>query len=95
MAGAMRKVGEYLGLVEQADYDDDFDDEPSTPVPVKREPDRRPAVVRPTTVSNIEEHRRGERHTEYGRGPVVRAELRPLPHRDGHPPHVQRRPHGR
>lgn len=61
MAGAMRKVGEYLGLVEQADFDDDYDDEPSTPVPVKREPDRRPAVVRPTTVSNIEEHRRGER----------------------------------
>ena len=68
MAGAMRKVGEYLGLVEQADYDDDFDEEISTPVPVKRDPDRRPAVVRPTTVSNIEEHRRGERHTEYGRG---------------------------
>jgi cell division inhibitor SepF len=60
MAGAMRKVGEYLGLVEQADFDDDFDDEPSMPVPVKRErdPERRPAVVRPTTVSNIEEHRR-------------------------------------
>jgi cell division inhibitor SepF len=63
----MRKVGEYLGLVEQADFDDDFDEETSTPVPVKREPDRRPAVVRPTTVSNIEEHRRGERSTEYGR----------------------------
>lgn len=61
MAGAMRKVGEYLGLVEQADFDDDFDDEPSMPVPVKREPERRPAVVRPTTVSNIEEHRRAPR----------------------------------
>ena len=68
MAGAMRKVGEYLGLVEQADFDDDFDEETSTPVPVKREPDRRPAVVRPTTVSNIEEHRRGERHDEHRRG---------------------------
>ena len=66
MAGAMRKVGEYLGLVEQADFDDDFDDEVSTPVPVKRErePDRRPAVVRPTTVSNIEEHRRPERRDD-------------------------------
>ena len=66
MAGAMRKVGEYLGLVEQADFDDDFDDEVSTPVPVKRErePERRPAVVRPTTVSNIEEHRRPERHED-------------------------------
>lgn len=68
MAGAMRKVGEYLGLVEQADYDDDYDEEISTPVPVKREPERRPAVVRPTTVSSIEDHRRGERSTEYGRG---------------------------
>jgi len=67
MAGAMRKVGEYLGLVEQADFDDDFDEEISTPVPVKREPERRPAVVRPTTVSSIEDHRRGERNTEYGR----------------------------
>jgi cell division inhibitor SepF len=54
----MRKVGEYLGLVEQADFDDDFDDEPSMPVPVKREPERRPAVIRPTTVSSLEEHRR-------------------------------------
>lgn len=62
MAGAMRKVGEYLGLVEQADFDDDdFDDEPSMPVPVRREPERRPAVVRPTTVSNLEEHRRAPR----------------------------------
>ena len=61
MAGAMRKVGEYLGLVEQADFDDDFDDEVSTPMPVKGEPERRPAVVRPTTVSSIEEHRRSSR----------------------------------
>lgn len=61
MAGAMRKVGEYLGLVEQADFDDDFDDEVSTPMPVKREPERRPAVVRPTTVASIEEHRRSSR----------------------------------
>jgi cell division inhibitor SepF len=66
MAGAMRKVGEYLGLVEQADFDDDYDDEVSTPVPVKRDPDRRPAVVRPT-VANLEEHRRSPRGEEYGR----------------------------
>jgi cell division inhibitor SepF len=57
----MRKVGEYLGLVEQADFDDDFDDEVSTPMPVKREPERRPAVVRPTTVASIEDHRRSSR----------------------------------
>ena len=36
MAGAMRKMGEYLGLVEQADYDE-YDDEPSIVVPVPRE----------------------------------------------------------
>jgi cell division inhibitor SepF len=64
MAGAMRKVGEYLGLVEQADFEDDFDGEVSTPMPVKREPERRPAVVRPTTVANLEEHRRPERRDD-------------------------------
>jgi cell division inhibitor SepF len=65
----MRKVGEYLGLVEQADFDDDFDDEPSMPVPVKREPERRPAVVRPTTVSSLEEHRRAPRSSAPSREP--------------------------
>ncbi len=55
MAGAMRKVGEYLGLVEQADFDDEYDDlEQSVPIA------RQPAVVRPaaSSVANIEEHRR-------------------------------------
>ena len=59
MAGAMRKMGEYLGLVEQADYDE-YDDEPSVVVPVPREVEGRPA--RPVTargpVSHLEEHRR-------------------------------------
>ena len=36
MAGAMRKMGEYLGLVEQADYDE-YDDEPSVVLPVTRD----------------------------------------------------------
>lgn len=45
----MRKMGEYLGLVEQADFDDEyFDDEPE--VPAVRVPDLRPAKV-----ANIEE----------------------------------------
>ena len=74
MAGAMRKVGEYLGLVEQADFDDDFDDEPSVPVPVRREPERRPAVVRPTTVSNIEEHRRPRSTSEEQSSDLYRIE---------------------
>jgi cell division inhibitor SepF len=50
MAGAMRKMGEYLGLVEQADYDE-YDDEPSVVVPVPREMEPRP-------VAHIDEHRR-------------------------------------
>lgn len=58
MAGAMRKMGEYLGLVEQADYDD-YDDEPSIPVPVKRERDLQPAEPsRPAPVARIDERRR-------------------------------------
>jgi cell division inhibitor SepF len=61
MAGAMRKVGEYLGLVEQTEFDDEYDDEP---MPSReREAERRPAVVRPTTVAHIEEHRRPSRPT--------------------------------
>jgi cell division inhibitor SepF len=59
MAGAMRKMGEYLGLVEQADYDE-YDDEPSVVVPVPREMEPRPG--RPVSargpVAHIDEHRR-------------------------------------
>jgi cell division inhibitor SepF len=54
----MRKVGEYLGLVEQAEFDDEYDDEP---MPREREPEHRPAVVRSGTVANLEEHRRPPR----------------------------------
>jgi cell division inhibitor SepF len=57
MAGAMRKVGEYLGLVEQADFDDEYDDDIDEPAPVSRQP----AVVRPAPVASIEDHRRPER----------------------------------
>jgi cell division inhibitor SepF len=69
MAGAMRKMGEYLGLVEQADYDD-YDDEPSIVLPVPREVETRPArtaAPRPAapqggaqraSVASIDEHRR-------------------------------------
>ncbi len=60
MAGAMRKVGEYLGLVEQADFDDEFDEDIEQSVPITRER----AVVRtaaPAPVANLEEHRRPAR----------------------------------
>jgi cell division inhibitor SepF len=54
----MRKMGEYLGLVEQADYDE-YDDEPSVVVPVTRdvEPRHRPVNAR-GPVAHLEEHRR-------------------------------------
>ena len=63
MAGAMRKVGEYLGLVEQADFDDEFDDlEPEEPARKQQQPvSRQPAVVRPSPVASIDERRRPER----------------------------------
>ena len=59
MAGAMRKVGEYLGLVEQADFDDEFDDDVEPSIPISRQP----AVVRstPAPVASIDEHRRPAR----------------------------------
>jgi cell division inhibitor SepF len=60
MAGAMRKVGEYLGLVEQADFDDEFEDDIDEPAPVTRQP----AVVRPSPVASIDDHRRPERRPE-------------------------------
>ncbi len=48
MAGAMRKVGEYLGLVEQADFDDEFDEfEPETA------PAARPTAVARTTAPSV------------------------------------------
>ncbi|GAA3535273.1 cell division protein SepF [Aeromicrobium panaciterrae] len=61
MAGAMRKVGEYLGLVEQAEFDDEFDDDIEPSVPVSRQP----AVVRSAApVASIDEHRHTERRPE-------------------------------
>jgi cell division inhibitor SepF len=52
-------MGEYLGLVEQADYDE-YDDEPSVVVPVTRDVEPRPArtVNARGPVSHMEEHRR-------------------------------------
>ena len=45
MAGAMRKVGEYLGLVEQVDYDDEYDyEEPQAAQPARQSRPARPAV---------------------------------------------------
>ena len=58
MAGAMRKVGEYLGLVEQADFDeldDQFDDEPmERELPART---RSTPVVHPAPVAHIDDRR--------------------------------------
>jgi cell division inhibitor SepF len=50
----MRKVGEYLGLVEQAEFDDEFDEFEPAPAP------RSTAVARTSspTVASIDDHRR-------------------------------------
>jgi cell division inhibitor SepF len=61
----MRKVGEYLGLVEQADFDE-YDDEPTGPVAVRRDDERAaaPAVRAPerrAQVASIDDHRRAPR----------------------------------
>ena len=77
MAGAMRKVGEYLGLVEQADFDE-YDDEPTGPVPaVRREEERTPAVRAPerrAQVASIDDHRRTPRAVEPAPSMLARIE---------------------
>ena len=63
MAGAMRKMGVYLGLLEDTDR---FDDEYDEPEPDVRETDRRPVRAVPTgssgssaaPVAHLSEHRR-------------------------------------
>lgn len=77
MAGAMRKVGEYLGLVEQAEYDE-FDDEPTGPIAVRRDDERSAAVVRTperrAQVASIDEHRRAPRAVETAPSMLARIE---------------------
>ncbi|WP_262851915.1 cell division protein SepF [Mumia quercus] len=59
MAGAMRKMGEYLGLVEQSGEYDDYDDY-ETDMETPRRPAARPAAhdVESRTVARIDERRR-------------------------------------
>jgi cell division inhibitor SepF len=63
MSGAMRKIGEYLGLLEETDrYDDYAYDEhdvegETAPVRSARQPERQ-SKTRPAPVSNISERRR-------------------------------------
>lgn len=66
MAGAMRKVGEYLGLVEQAEFDDEFDDDIEPSVPISRQPAvvRSAAPVASIAARNEDGPRREERRPE-------------------------------
>ena len=61
MSGAMRKIGEYLGLLEEAKrYDDEFDDDDPERAArgSGRESGRDESRVRPAPVSSISERRR-------------------------------------
>ena len=60
MSGAMRKIGEYLGLLEDTGvYDDDYDDqgyaEPETP---QQQPRRTSAKAQPAPVADLSQRRR-------------------------------------
>lgn len=58
MSGAMRKIGEYLGLVEDSGrYDDEYYDEHDQPQQPVRQAQPAPAA-RPAPVANINERRR-------------------------------------
>ncbi|MFT4187296.1 MAG: cell division protein SepF [Aeromicrobium sp.] len=75
-------MGEYLGLVEQAEYDEMYDDEETTPAREQRpavveaapaRSTRTPAVVRTSTVANIDDRRR--RHSTTTTTNAVEADL--------------------
>jgi len=60
MSGAMRKIGEYLGLLEDTGvYDDEYDEqgyaEPETP---QQQPRRSQAVAQPAPVADLSQRRR-------------------------------------
>jgi cell division inhibitor SepF len=58
MSGAMRKIGEYLGLLEDTGQYDEFDDETTKHDVVAEQPAREPRDRRPAPVSDISERRR-------------------------------------
>ena len=58
MSGAMRKIGEYLGLLEDTGQYDEFDDETTKHDVVDEQPAREPRDRRPAPVSDLSERRR-------------------------------------
>lgn len=57
MAGAMRRMGEYLGLVEQAEYDDALEYEPQQPVRAATSVRPVAAAAPQRTVTALDDHR--------------------------------------
>ncbi|HPU13983.1 MAG TPA: cell division protein SepF [Aeromicrobium sp.] len=73
MASAMRRMGEFLGLVEEADYDEEFDVEPEQ---ARSQPAVRAVSSRPVAaVSTLE----GRRSVEAGDSSVSRID-KVIPH---------------
>src|SRR5215212_2118697 len=64
MSGAMRKIGEYLGLLEDTGvYDDEFDDQYDDRGYARAESSRRPSVpatAQPAPVADISQRRRSQ-----------------------------------
>jgi cell division inhibitor SepF len=63
MSGAMRKIGEYLGLLEDTGVYDDEYDEQGYAVPQQQQPARRaaaPAQAHPAAVADISQRRRAQ-----------------------------------
>jgi len=59
MSGAMRKIGEYLGLLEDTGlYDDEYDEQYAEPESHPQQSRRAPAQAKPAPVADISQRRR-------------------------------------
>jgi cell division inhibitor SepF len=59
MSGAMRKIGEYLGLLEDTGvYDDEYDERGYADPETHQQPRRTPATAQPAPVADISQRRR-------------------------------------
>src|SRR4051794_17729393 len=59
MSGAMRKIGEYLGLLEDTGvYDDEYDEQGYAEPEARPQPRRTPVTAQPAPVADISQRRR-------------------------------------
>jgi cell division inhibitor SepF len=59
MSGAMRKIGEYLGLLEDTGvYDDEYDEQSHAEPETSRQPSRRTPATTPAPVADLSQRRR-------------------------------------